>query len=345
MFGKAGKAYADKIAQHVEQAALKHMNSKTPAATEEATETLGSVSGKRKALFIGINYFGQKGELRGCINDVQNIKAFLTSNFRIDEMLVLTDDQSDPSKKPTRANIIAGFKWLRAGAKAGDSLIMHYSGHGGSVRDTDGDEEDGMDETLCPVDYASAGQIVDDEVHDVLVRGLPKGVRLTAIMDCCHSESILDLPYVYNINGDLEIIETSKNEGISKLVGAGARFLMDGNKKKAMTSVTQGMKMLMKSGNGGDSSAREKTKKTRTTEADVIQFSGCKDEQTSADAMIGGQATGAMSYALITSLQKNKNMDFTHLLQSMRKTLEGKYTQVPMMSAGRPLVLEHPFMI
>ena len=89
---------------------MKHMNSKTPAATEQATETLGSVTGKRKALFIGINYFGQKGELRGCINDVQNIKAFLTSNFRIDEMLVLTDDQSDPRKKPTRANIIAGFK-------------------------------------------------------------------------------------------------------------------------------------------------------------------------------------------------------------------------------------------
>lgn len=34
--------------------------------------------------------------------------------------------------------------------------------------------EDGMDETLCPVDYAKAGVIVDDDVHDVLVRGLPK---------------------------------------------------------------------------------------------------------------------------------------------------------------------------
>ena len=67
-------------------------------------------------------------------------------------------------------------------------------------------------------------------------------------------------------------------------------------------------KWVMKSGKSGDSAAREKTKQTRTTEADVIQFSGCKDEQTSADAMIGGQATGAMSYALITCLQKNKTL-------------------------------------
>jgi hypothetical protein len=37
----------------------------------------------------------------------------------------------------------------------------------------------------------------------------------------------------------------------------------------------------------------------KTTVADVIQFSGCKDEQTSADAFINGEASGAMSYALI----------------------------------------------
>lgn len=131
--------------------------------------------------------------IQGCINDVHNIKKFLSSNYRIDEIMVLTDDSKDPKKIPTRKNILAAFRWLRNGVKAGDSLIFHYSGHGGSVKDEDGDEEDGFDETLIPVDYQSAGHIVDDEVHDVLVRGLPKGVRLTGIMDCCHSETILDL--------------------------------------------------------------------------------------------------------------------------------------------------------
>jgi len=345
MFGTHGKKYAEQIAGKLEKACGSYLSSKAPQSTEEATEQMSRVTGRRRALFIGINYTGQKGELRGCINDVKNIKSFLTSNFRIDEIRVLTDDQADPSCIPTRANILAAFRWLRNGAKAGDSLILHYSGHGGSVKDTDGDEEDGMDETLIPVDYQQAGHIVDDEIHAVLCRGLPKGVRLTAIMDCCHSESMLDLPFIYTVDGDLQVIETSKQEGIATLVGAGTRFLLDGDKKKAVSSIGSGMKLLMAGGKGGDSAAKEKTIKTRSTEADVIQFSGCRDSQTSADANIGGEATGAMSYALITSLKKNKHQNYTCLLKSMRQILAGKYTQIPMMSAGRKLVLEQPFEI
>lgn len=70
---------------------------------------MATVTGRRRALFIGINYYGQKGELKGCINDVHNIKNFLTKNFKIDEVLVLTDDQTDVTKIPTRNNILSAF--------------------------------------------------------------------------------------------------------------------------------------------------------------------------------------------------------------------------------------------
>ena len=33
---------------------------------------LSSCTGNKKALLVGINYFGQSGELRGCINDVNS---------------------------------------------------------------------------------------------------------------------------------------------------------------------------------------------------------------------------------------------------------------------------------
>ena len=36
-------------------------------------------TGKRRALYIGINYIGQQGELRGCHQDVNNIQAFVRS--------------------------------------------------------------------------------------------------------------------------------------------------------------------------------------------------------------------------------------------------------------------------
>jgi hypothetical protein len=40
----------------------------------------------------------------------------------------------------------------------------------------------------------------------------------------------------------------------------------------------------------------------RHSDADVIQFSGCRDDQTSADAHIDNQATGIMSHAFIKVL-------------------------------------------
>lgn len=87
-------------------------------------------SGRRKALLIGINYFGQAGELAGCINDVKNVMAFLVERYgyKREDMVVLTDDQRDPKFQPTRANIISGMQWLVNGAMPNDSLFLHYSG-------------------------------------------------------------------------------------------------------------------------------------------------------------------------------------------------------------------------
>ena len=350
MFGKLGKQYAAQIGDAIEGLANSQLGGGKAAEgsreVEKPEEALTTISGKRKALLIGINYFGTGSELKGCINDVKNIKAFLEGNYKIDEMLVLTDDQTgDKSKMPTRENILNGFRWLHQGAQSGDSLIMHYSGHGGSVKDLDGEEEDGMDETLCPSDYDSAGQILDDDVHEVLVKGVPKGCRLTAIMDCCHSQSILDLPFTYNINGDLEIVMTDRRQGYSKILASGVKCLL-GDKTGGMRGLQEGFKMMTsKQGGGGDAGASAKTVATRTTEADVIMFSGCQDSQTSADAHIGGEATGAMSYALIKALNENKSQDYNHLLKRMREILVEQYSQVPMMSAGRKLKLESAFTI
>ena len=66
MFKQLGKQFAGDIAEKVEALALDALNKHNPtqAQTEEATENLQKINGKRKALFIGINYFGQRGELK-----------------------------------------------------------------------------------------------------------------------------------------------------------------------------------------------------------------------------------------------------------------------------------------
>lgn len=87
-------------------------------------------TGKRKALLIGINYFGQKGQLRGCINDVKNMSTYLNQNFGYarEDMVLLTDDQQNPMSQPTKANILRAMHWLVKDAQPNDSLFFHYSG-------------------------------------------------------------------------------------------------------------------------------------------------------------------------------------------------------------------------
>ena len=79
-------------------------------------------------------------------------------------MIILTDDNPNWHFQPTRQNIIQAMGWLARDARPGDSLFFHYSGHGGRQRDTDGDEDDGYDETILPVDFQKTGQITDDVI-------------------------------------------------------------------------------------------------------------------------------------------------------------------------------------
>ncbi|EDQ88849.1 uncharacterized protein MONBRDRAFT_32666 [Monosiga brevicollis MX1] len=152
---------------------------------------------KRKAMLVGINYLGTSAELGGCINDANCMKYLLKKRFgyQDSDILLLTEDNPNPVMHPTRRNIINGFKWLVDGAAAGDSLFFHYSGHGSQKKDRTGDELDGYDETILPLDYKREGQITDDEIFDRMIRPLPAGCRLHCVVDACHSGSVTDLPY------------------------------------------------------------------------------------------------------------------------------------------------------
>ena len=52
------------------------------------------------------------------------------------------------------------FEWVVRESEPGDTVWIHYSGHGGRVRDQDGDEEDGYDETLIPVGKFGVDELV-----------------------------------------------------------------------------------------------------------------------------------------------------------------------------------------
>lgn len=289
-------------------------------------------NGRRKALLIGINYFGQRGQLRGCINDVKNMSTYLNSHFgyKREDMVLLTDDQHNPMSQPTKANILRAMHWLVKDARPNDSLFFHYSGHGGQTKDLDGDEDDGYDEVIYPVDFRTAGHIVDDEMHRIMVSPLQPGVRLTAIFDSCHSGSALDLPYIYSTQGVL------KEPNLAKEAGQGLLGIVSSYARGDIGSVLSTASGLFKKATKGDD-VYQKNLRTKTSPADVVMWSGSKDTQTSADASIQGEATGAMSWAFINSLKKNPNQSYVQLLNSIRDELEGKYSQKPQLSCSHPL--------
>ncbi|VAH83876.1 unnamed protein product [Triticum turgidum subsp. durum] len=162
------------------------------------TPAFGGGRGKKRAVLIGIKYTNRRScELRGPINDVKCMRYLLTERFGFpnDCVLILTDEERNPCRQPTKDNIRMAMHWLVQGCSYGDSLVFQFSGLGAQVPDDDGDELDGMDEALCPVDSFQQGPILDDEINEAIVRPLVHGVKLHAIVDACHSATVLDLPY------------------------------------------------------------------------------------------------------------------------------------------------------
>ncbi|KAL0375988.1 UNVERIFIED_CONTAM: Metacaspase-1 [Sesamum calycinum] len=120
---------------------------------------------EKRALLCCVQYKNQKFELKGTKHDLNNMRDLLVKQFRF----------------PTASMLI-------------------LAGHGLRQRSVYGDEIDGFDETICPVDFETNGMISDNYINKTIVNPLIQGVTLHAIIDSCHSGTVLDLPYVYNIN-------------------------------------------------------------------------------------------------------------------------------------------------
>merc|ERR1712137_1065973 len=296
-----------------------------------------TVTGTRKAVIVGINYIGHaKGQLKGCIPDANNVEQFLlTHGFPPQNIKKLTDD--NPNAMPTKANMISAMKWLVSGAQPGDSLFFHYSGHGGQEADKTMLEEDGLNETVIPFDYPTAGQIPDDDIHKLLAKSLPAGVRLTAIFDSCHSGTIMDLPYIYHSTEKAyQKAHKSEDSGFMKRHKIGFSSLTSLAGIASTVTAVAGSEILYQ---GKKKTRQEILEKLNTTKAMVMQISGCRDEQTSADtSALSGGATGAMSYAFISTMNQNPNQTWKSLIKNMRDCLHNgpkKFTQMPQLNMGR----------
>ena len=275
----------------------------------------------KKALLIGINRYKIPGaDLRGCVNDVENMKGVLTQmyGFASKDVAVMTDFAA-----ATKAMRAAISKLIRD-ARQGDVLLLHYSGHGANVIDVSGDEPDRRDEILCPTDLDWHKPLLDDWLRKTFNR-LRSGVTLTVIMDCCHSGSntrVLlppDAPSIPRfLPNPLDIMESESGRKLRGKVKGSLRV-----------------------------STVPKRKKSDVVDADIPELlvTGCRDTQTSADAYIGGSYNGALTYCLVETLKAaGGNISYRKLHEGTIKRLkQGGYDQVPQLE-GRSAKFDRPFL-
>lgn len=213
------------------------------------------------SIHVGLNrvdpaqYEGWDGALAACEADAKDMCALAKSQgFAVTGFLL--------SAQATSAAVKAAVAEAAKRLVKDDVLLLTYSGPGGQVKDTNGDEFDEMDETWVLFDR----QLVDDELYDLWSRFKP-GVRIVVLSDSCHSGSVIRaVPCV--IEGGRRFRAMPREVGIrvEKAHAALYRHIQDAHPK-------------------GD---RVKVRAT------VLLISGCADNQYSMDGERNGVFTGTL---------------------------------------------------
>ena len=275
----------------------------------------------KRALLIGINKYQIPGaDLRGCVNDVKDLSAALIEfyGFKKRDIKILLDGAA------TQKAMQAGITALVRGAKKGDVLVLHYSGHGSNVPDDEKnrDEADGRDEILCPTDLNWDKPLRDDWLRTTFDK-LPAGVSFTTIMDCCHSGTntrAIQPP-------DVKV----KQRYLPSPWGLAAAESGRGLPKNVSSELRRSSRSV------------RKAKDIVNAELPEVLITGCRDTQTSADAFINGRFNGALTFALVEAIRKSKGrLTYRQLHDRAADVLKArKFEQVPQLE-GRASQFEAP---
>jgi hypothetical protein len=274
---------------------------------------------KREALLVGINDYNGVNDLQGCINDVTNVRSVLKTFFGFEntDIRVLTDSRA------TRKNILSRLEKMVRNAVTGDYLIFHFSGHGSQIRDREGDElADHMDELICPCDMNWDDGFISDDMFSDILKHLKKGVRMEILLDSCHSGTgTRDLmPILTSGRSDVRF---SHYRYLKPPADIECRYLGDEETLKPSKSFSTDKEITL----------------------NHILWAGCKDNQTSADALIDGNYNGAFSYYFCKHVRESGgNISRAELYTRVKNSLKfNHFSQVPQLECKEALRIENIF--
>jgi hypothetical protein len=242
----------------------------------------GTVTGV--ALHIGLNsvspahYAGWSGDLVACEYDAEDMAA-ISKQAGMKATSLLT-------RKGTRANVLKAIRAASQQLKSGDLFFLTYSGHGGQVPDTSGEEKDDkQDETWCLFD----GQLIDDELYLELTR-FADGVRILVFSDSCHSGTVTRAPLA-----DATMAPTGRPKLMPPAVGMRTyrqhQAFYDGLQRDVAKQAARAKAVNPDSVLATLTVSDRLTDVSAACKASVILISGCQDNQTSMDGANNGAFT------------------------------------------------------
>jgi hypothetical protein len=249
---------------------------------------------------IGINdYRGKSNDLRGCVNDCNDWAKELSTHHNFSDPTILLDNQA------TIRNVKRAWTDTINKAKSGDVIVFTFSGHGTSVEDISGDENDKRDEAICLYD----GLLVDDTIRKIF-SNKKEGVKLIFISDSCHSGTV-----------SRSFISTlSDTDYYSK-----PRYLPpEEDIEAAYVSATPLPKKSIFSPEEND--------------MNHILISGCLPTEYSYDAYFSRRFNGAMSFNALNIIKSNPDLTYEQFYAELRNKLPtSRYPQTPQLEGHEDL--------
>jgi hypothetical protein len=144
------------------------------------------ILGQKYALLIGIsNYSNSANNLNYSAKDATDFQNALThyGNFKKENIKLLINENA------SRENIRKAIEgWLKSNIKENDLVIIYFSGHGTQIPDSDGDEADGLDESLIPYDFDNTdmSSLISDDIFAYWIRNL-QSKKILIVFDNCFS--------------------------------------------------------------------------------------------------------------------------------------------------------------
>ncbi|NMG09760.1 caspase family protein [Brasilonema sp. UFV-L1] len=279
------------------------------------------------ALLVGIDKYATVSELKGCVNDIHAVEAYLNGRVATDGYQLHLHTLLN--EKATRQSVIDGFRQHLRQADIEDVALFYFAGHGGQQVSPEAFwelEPDRLDEILVCYDSFSPGGwgLADKELATLIAEVDQKNPHIAIILDCCHSGT--------GTRGDLDGDTAVRKSPIDDRKRPLDSFIFSEAYIKHLPAASPNPEVNP----SGWTLPKGKH----------IVLSACRDSELAKEYDGEGQRRGAFSYFLLDTLQKaNGSLTYRDLFKRTNALVRSKLAdQSPQIEATDLKYLDQPFL-